>query len=295
MNLAGPDLVIAGAARCGTSTLAAALREHPAIDPGSSKEPNYFSRHYDEGARWYAAQFGPRVDGVFRMDASTSYTYPQFPQALDRLAADAPHALVCYVVREPIARAVSHFLLRRFTLHLEEQPTFGAALQADSYYTDVSDYRHWIGRLNELVGPDQLLVVPFAALTESSHEVAAAICRRLGLDPPPLSDDAVSAHRNAVVEFRAAGARRAVAVLRQSAVYPRVRSALGANRVRRLRSRLVKDADLPTMDEALSTCSAQQRSELSTLQSEVQSWVARYLTDQDARTGLEWASRWARD
>lgn len=294
MTTAGPDLVIAGAARSGTSTLAAALREHPSIDPGVTKEPNFFSRHYDRGQQWYDGLFAERADGLVRMDASTSYTYPQFPQALDRLADAAPEAHVVYVVREPVSRAVSHYLLRRHTLQIEEAPTFGAALSADSYYTDVSDYRHWIARLQECRGPDRLLVVPFPVLTGFSHDVATVICRRLGLAPPPLAPEAVTAHRNTVVEFRGAAARRGIKALRRSRVYPRVRAAIGATRIRRARTLMIKSAALPTVDEALASCSTAQREHLAAFRTEVENWVRTRLVEQDADTGLNWSPHWPR-
>lgn len=289
---AGPDLVIAGAARSGTSALAAALREHPAIDPGASKEPNFFSRHYDRGISWYDGLYAARTAGVLRMDASTSYTYPQFPDALDRLAEAAPKAQLVYMVREPITRAVSHYLLRRHTLQLEEAPTFGAALSADTYYTDVSDYRHWIARLQRDRGHQLLLVVPFEALTASSHDVATVICDRLGIGSPPPAPEAVTAHRNTVVEFRGSLARRTVKTLRNSPVYPGLRAAVGANRVRQLRSRIIRPAELPTVAEALASCSSAQRARLDTFRAEVEEWVARQLAEQDAVTGLRWSAHW---
>lgn len=292
MTSAGPDLVIAGAARSGTSTLAAALREHPAIDPGASKEPNYFSRYYERGTPWYDALFAPRAEGLFRMDASTSYTYPQYPGALDRLAVDAPAVQVVYSVRDPIARSVSHYLLRRFTLQIEDAPSFGAALAADSYYSDVSDYRRWITHLQERFGPDRFLLVPFAVLTSATAEVAEVICGRLGIPAPPLAVEVVGAHRNAVVEFRGGVARRAARVLRRSPVYPRLRSALGATRIRHLRSRLTKPAALPSLAEALASCSPEQLGQLTAMRSELDAWVGERVAEQDVRAGLQWAGRW---
>ncbi len=292
MTTVGPDLIIAGAARSGTSTLAAALREHPAIDPGLTKEPNYFSRHYDRGVQWYDDLYAPRADGLLRMDASTSYTYPQFPEALDLLARAAPDGHVVYVVREPIARAVSHYQLRRFTLKIEAAPTFGAALAASPYYTEVSDYRHWIAQLQERYPPDRLLIVPFPALTASSHDVAAVICARLGLEAPPLAPETVTAHRNTVVEFRGKGVRSAVKALRQSPVYPRVRAAVGAKRIRQVRSRLIKSAELPTVAQALATCSSAQQTELAAFRTAVQGWVHAWLVEQDAVNGLRWSDQW---
>src|SRR3712207_3523080 len=39
-----PDIVLAGAARSGTTFLAARLSRHPAIDGGAVKEPDFFSK-----------------------------------------------------------------------------------------------------------------------------------------------------------------------------------------------------------------------------------------------------------
>jgi len=289
---AGPGLVIAGAARSGTSTLAAALREHPAIDPGATKEPNFFSRHYDRGWEWYESLYAERADGLLRMDASTSYTYPQFPDALGRLAKAAPDSFLVYVVREPIARAVSHYLMRRHTLRLEDAPTFGAALSASSYYTDVSDYKHWLAQLEKHSSPGKLLVVPFAALTASSHDVATVVCQRLELEPPPLNIETVVAHRNNVVEFRGTVALKAVKILRQSRVYPRIRAAVGATRVRDIRSRMIKSSPMPTVEEALATCSAYQRTELDELRGNIAQSVSTWLAEQDSRLGLTWSASW---
>src|SRR5919106_479728 len=49
----GPGIVIAGAARSGTSYLAAVLGAHPDIDAGAVKEPNYFSREHERGPGEY--------------------------------------------------------------------------------------------------------------------------------------------------------------------------------------------------------------------------------------------------
>src|SRR5687767_7425172 len=128
----GPDIVIAGAARSGTSALAAQLSVHPSIDAGKVKEPNYFSRHLDRGEQWYESNFQSRSDSVLRLDASTSYTSPLYPHALERLAAASPEAYVIYAVRQPTERALSHYLLRRTYFHIDDAPTFGDALRTTS-------------------------------------------------------------------------------------------------------------------------------------------------------------------
>ena len=293
----GPDVVIVGAARSGTSYLAAHLAAHPSIDPGSVKEPNYFSRYFERGSQWYDGLFSARSPELRRMDASTSYTYPQFSDALTRLAAASPDAFVVYSVRDPIARAVSHFLYYHYYFRMEQADDFGAALRDGSYYADVSDYSVWLPKLLDTFSDSQLLVVPFEVATESGPEVVSAICRGIGVDPPDTAVDEqrVKAHRNNVVEFRSERVRLAVKKFRRNRVYLRLRSTVGPHRIRRVRSMFTRSAELPTVAEALATCDEPQLRELRELEDRSRAAVEKHLIEQDDRLGLDWAKHWAKD
>lgn len=289
----GPDLVIAGAARSGTSMLAAQLGRHPQIDPGSVKEPNYFSREYDRGQQWYEGLFGDRAPQLLRLDASASYTYPYYPQALERLATASPHAFVVYIVRNPIERAVSHYLFYRHYFGKERAPDFGSALRQSSYYTDVSDYARWVPLLLKAFPDDRVLVVPFEALTRSSHSVASVVYRQLQLPPPPLDGKQASGHQNNVVEFRTETARLATRAIRRSRFYPAVRSAVGAERMRSIRSVLTRRPEMPSNEEALASCDKEQLADLRALDARARSVVLDRLVSQDDRLTLAWARHWA--
>jgi hypothetical protein len=287
----GPQLAIVGAARGGTSSLASQLTVHPRIDGGKVKEPNYFSRAFDRGPQWYDGLYRPASPGLLRLDASVSYTSPLYPEALSRLRGAAPDVFVVYSVRDPVQRAVSHYLYRHTYFQIEPAPDFGSALRASTYYVDGSDYAHWLGQLGDTFPTAQLLVVPFEVLTGSGHEVAALICRCMGLEPPPTAEDKASRHRNDVVEFRTATARRTASVLRQSALYPRLRSAFGASRVRAVRGLFTRRPSLPSTAEALASCDAGQLAELRALRERSTNAVDAFLRDQDRRLGLSWAPR----
>ena len=86
----GPDVAVVGAARSGTTYLAAQLAAHPMIDAPAVKEPNFYSRYLDKGEAWYDDLFPPRAPGHLRLDASVSYTFPHFPDALAALAKASP-------------------------------------------------------------------------------------------------------------------------------------------------------------------------------------------------------------
>jgi hypothetical protein len=289
----GPDIVIAGAARSGTSLLASQLSMHPDIDPGSVKEPNYFSRRADRDDAWYEGLYEPRRRGLLRLDASVSYTYPQYPDALESLAETSPNVFVVYLVRDPVPRAISHFLFyRHYFSYREPAVDFGTALRDSSYYTDVSDYQRWRQALSAAFPHDRLLVVPFQAVTRSSHHVASVICTRLGLSAPPEMPKQVSAHRNNTVEFRHESARRISRALRQSRLYPRVRATIGAHGMRRIRSALTRTPEMPDEQAVLASCDSDQRAQLDALQDRARQAAADWLTEQDAREQYGWSELW---
>lgn len=287
----GPDVVIAGAARSGTSSLAAQLGTHPDVDPGKVKEPNYFSRGLDNGPEWYDRLYQRRRPGLLRLDASVSYTSPLYPEALRRLAAAVPEAFVVYVVRHPTQRAVSHFLFRRHYFHIEPAPDLGTALREGTYYTGGSDYAHWLAELTAAFPRSQLLVVPFEVVTGAVLDVTATVYERLGLDRSLASGDKAAQHRNPVVEYRTDVARRAASVLRRSAVYPRLRSAVGATRLRRLRGLVTRQASAPSEADVLASCAPAELDQLRALEERAGAAVREHLVEQDARLGLSWADR----
>jgi hypothetical protein len=289
----GPDIVIAGAARSGTSLLASQLSMHPDIDAGSVKEPNYFSRRADRDDAWYEGLYQPRRSGLLRLDASVSYTYPQYPAALESLAGTSPNAFVVYLVRDPIPRAISHFLFyRHYFTYREPAVDFGAALRASSYYTDVSDYPRWLQALSAAFPVERLLVVPFQAVTGSTHQVATVICSRLGLSAPPEMPSQVNAHRNNTVEFRHDSARRISRALRQSRLYPRVRAMIGAQGMRRIRSALTRTPALPDEQAVLASCDSDQRVQLDALRDRARKAASDWLVEQDAREQYGWSQLW---
>ena len=108
-----PDYVILGAMKCGTSTLAAQLGEQEGIFMTTPKEPGYFSHDevFAKGPDWYAALFEAAAPGDLRGEASTHYAkLPDLPRAAERLSAAAPGAKLIYLIRDPVARALSHLV-----------------------------------------------------------------------------------------------------------------------------------------------------------------------------------------
>lgn len=291
----GPDLVIAGAARSGTSFLASMLGQHPQVDPCAVKEPNYFSREHARGPDWYDGLFARREEGLLRLDASMSYTFSHFPDALDRLAAAAPDAYVVYAVRHPVARLLSHMQLHRDYFRNEPARTLGEALRSSEVYAGASDYADWLPRLEKLFGPDRLLVVPFPVVTGRREELVATVAAATGLTAGPLLDGAETAgrHRNQVVEVKGQGVLHARRLVRRWGFYPALRRALGPERLRKVRDWSTRPVDTESLTVALDTCDTEQHHQLEELYSSARAAVTSTLRSQDERLGLSWGEAWA--
>jgi sulfotransferase family protein len=114
--MALPTFFIIGAAKAGTTSLHHYLDQHPQVQMSQNKEPNFFAgpengipyhppRVADREA--YEELFDPAV-GV-RGEASPGYTnHPRRQGVPERIKLLVPQARFVYLVRDPIARTVSH-------------------------------------------------------------------------------------------------------------------------------------------------------------------------------------------
>lgn len=102
--------IVIGSGKCGTTTLFKLLQSHPLIFGSSKKETMFFSHKYREGIEWYHTFFdGAGADQEW-CESSPQYTFcTEIPGVPERIHTYNPAAKLLYIVREPIARIVSHF------------------------------------------------------------------------------------------------------------------------------------------------------------------------------------------
>jgi hypothetical protein len=102
-----PDALIIGAQKAGTTSLFSYLAQHPDVSVSRAKEVHYFDNAFDKGENWYRSHFERgRGDEVF-IEASPYYLY--HPLAPARSSALLPRAKLIVLLREPVARALSHY------------------------------------------------------------------------------------------------------------------------------------------------------------------------------------------
>jgi hypothetical protein len=190
------DVMIIGAMKCGTTTLADLLKAHPEVDLCKQKEPEFFSKHPDPLAALpdYHALFDPTAKRL-HAEASTGYTFlPHFRLDVPDLVHDYnPEVKLIYLVRDPIQRTVSHYMhvYERGYIDLsitEAVRTLPLMVNVSRYATQV---KPWIERF----GRGSVLILDFADLIKDRAAVLKRVADHLGIDSsgfPPES----SVHSN---------------------------------------------------------------------------------------------------
>jgi hypothetical protein len=203
-----PDFLVIGAQKAGTTALYAYLRWHPGITGPSWKEVSFFDRHWWRGETWYRGQFPLRSGTRLVGEASPSYLF--HPLAPERVHALVPKAKLVALLRDPVARAYSHY---QHEVALGREPlSFEDALAAEEERTRgelerlVADPRAWSGawwdhtyasrgryaeqleRWYAVFPRAQLLVVRTEDLGGRPAETYASILEFLGAPPHALDD-----------------------------------------------------------------------------------------------------------
>ncbi|MDP9183395.1 MAG: sulfotransferase [Actinomycetota bacterium] len=188
-----PDLVIVGAPKAGTTTLAHWLRNHPGVAVSRKKELEYFDRYYDRGPSWYLEQL-PQDPGD-RLVVEATPTYLSEPGVAERVARDLPEARFVAVLREPVARAWSNYsffrqlgLDRRSWTRAIEQSSDAPSAQDPLGYLWRGRYAEQLARWDGLLGPDRLLPILFDDLIADPQGEFDRICTFAGIGSAPLKD-----------------------------------------------------------------------------------------------------------
>src|SRR4051794_3152154 len=102
-----PGLLVIGAPKAGTTTLARWWDAHPQGFTAPEKEVGFFWPNAARGLDWYRSRFAAAHPGQVLCDASPGYMY--FDDALDRIRDWLPDPRLVLVLREPVSRIRSHW------------------------------------------------------------------------------------------------------------------------------------------------------------------------------------------
>ena len=202
--------LIVGAPRCGTTTLASFLQQHPDVCFSAVKEPHFFSR--DEVAAQsgeelrrvveeeYWQRFFGHCEGEPQLYAEGSVTYLYVPERMERILELWPNAKFVIALRDPLSMLPSLHarLLVTGDETIRDFPTawakIGERAQGKSLPKRAVDPRwlryDWAGQLGQnverfiaAVGRERCHIMLFDDLVGDPQGTYRELCRFLGIEP----------------------------------------------------------------------------------------------------------------
>lgn len=214
-----PNLVIAGAPKCGTTSLFTWLVDHPDVCASKSKEPFFLMdkehplrrKHcnfHDHGLEAYAEVFPSCADGhKVILEASTQYIYQA--TALEILPSLRTNPRVLFLLRKPSERIFSMFAYYKMKGHFRNDLPFNEYVplirdhsvpsavsewssRASAYLLprdiQYSRYIEYLSAWRERLGEDRLRVVVFESMRADPKATVLGLCGWLRIDPSPFQD-----------------------------------------------------------------------------------------------------------
>ena len=203
-----PQFVILGAQKSGTTSLYRYLHQHPQVLPIQGKEIQYFYPIYEAfqtwaaadpalSMDWYMSHFPPVPPGSDWVTGEASPEYLPCPQAPARFAAQLPHTKAIAILRDPVARFVSHYYhrvrgmreFRSLAQSVAAQLAIAAAHSSPLAFMDRSWdsylarglYAYQIDRWQRAIGRDRLLLLTTEQLAREPQQSMDIVCHFLGL------------------------------------------------------------------------------------------------------------------
>lgn len=192
-----PNFLIIGEPRCGTTSLHDWLSMHPDIYMSPVKEPHYFSSinfpkierqilKTTRSKRKYLSYFKNGASRPLRGESSTYYlSDPEAPKKIKKVI---PDAKMIVVLREPVDRAYSHYLL--YSRRGEQEKTFAEIVsenlkgRSNPVYdlVELGRYYKHLKNYSRYFKEDQILVVFFDDLVKKPRFVVSQVLEFLGAD-----------------------------------------------------------------------------------------------------------------
>ena len=232
----GPDLVIAGAPKCGTSSLFRWLADHPKVCGSEPKEPFYLmdrehplrnagANYHDHGWDRYEDFYGhcSGAEPLVHLEATTHYIYQRTARRALAALDDPPH--VMFALRKPSERLYSSY---RYTKHnkarLDPDVSFADLVEMiregevaekcafPNAYVLARDLRYgcYAGYLDEwraALGRERLSIVLLEHMKQDPKRVVNRVGRAVGLDVS-FYDDYDFARKNKTIHVRHPGVHR---------------------------------------------------------------------------------------
>ena len=221
-----PTFVVIGAAKSGTTSLHRYLRSHPEIFVTEHREPSFFAHEGQQldfrgpgDDEWsFVTDINAYLhlfDGAegYRVVGEVSPRYLYFERACERIKHYVPEAQVIAVLRHPVERAYSHFLMNR-DRQCEPEANFRRAIERekeradlgwgwDWRYVEAGLYHKQLERYFQLFGKEKMKIFLYEEYSSNSGAFFTELFDFLGVDS--------SFRPDTTVRYRTAGLTRSYA------------------------------------------------------------------------------------
>lgn len=222
-----PTFLLIGAAKSGTTSLYEYLGEHPDVFTSPLKEPNFFAFEGqtvnfqgpgDQRCNTlsvthlsvYEQLFEATGNAIACGEASPSYLH--YPDAPHRIRRHIPDVRLIAILRNPVERAYSNYLMMRLSGR-EPYTDFASALEREaqrveagwSYfwrYKQLGFYHEQLSRYYECFDDDQILILLYDDLVENPRRVVSKAFRFLNVDDRFTPNISVHHNPSGIPRFR---------------------------------------------------------------------------------------------
>jgi hypothetical protein len=196
------SFMIIGAQKAGTTALSHFLAQHPAIAMAQGKEVHLFDApDYQHGTastdinNRYSPFFADISDDKLLGEATPIYLY--WPTIIPELKRYNPQLKVVVILRDPVARAISHYQMEKSRhnetctlllalllepIRLWREVDLGHAQRCYSY-VQRGLYAKQLEHLRNHFNDDQILVLESGELLNKHQKTLIDVCRFLGVEP----------------------------------------------------------------------------------------------------------------
>ncbi len=225
-----PNFYIVGTVKGGTTSLYRHLQQHPEVFLPAFKEPHFFAQIQPKANRKHLIEFIKDEADYIKLyssalkfsaigDASTSNLwYPEVPERIHQVA---PQAKIIIMLRDPVARAHSHYLMD-FREGVVDQPLSVEWLKRDfeqrkkgwgisQMYVDLGLYADPVQRYFQTFGASNVQVLLFDELVRDPENTLQRVAQHLGIAFEPFLEMDLNTVHNAYKAPRGTWSRRCAA------------------------------------------------------------------------------------
>ncbi|MDY6804005.1 MAG: tetratricopeptide repeat protein [Cyanobacteriota bacterium] len=201
-NAKGPDYIIIGSQKSGTTSLENYISQHPQVLPAVKKETHFWYRDFDKGIDWYLAHFPPIPKSLNYLTGEATPNYLENWKSAQRIKEAFPKIKLLLIIRNPIDRAFSqynHWIRLRW-----ENRSFEEAIKSEIEILEknpenlVGDRQYWnqtgnylgrgiylefIKKWLEIFPREQLLILRGEDLYQEPSSTMKQVFEFLGLPP----------------------------------------------------------------------------------------------------------------